>query len=327
MNNLASILKKYITALMILLLVLLVVFVINQVYQLYIITSNINQTLGQIVLLVLTAIFGSALILPVIMYLKLPRGLKVPKQGDEEGYSRYIANLRKRLRKNKHLLNTGFQFSDKESTEAQVKAALKELDSQAEGIVKKYSSTVFITTAISQNGSLDGLFVLLNLSKMIWNIAHIYNQRPTVKELVLLYINVGGTVLMAKEINELNLIDEQLEPVITALLGETILASQTVIVSNLVVNSVLEGSANAFLSLRVGKIAMKYCSSLTEVDRKSVRKAATLEACELLGTIVKQNTSLIVKSVVKGAGKGTIKLLRKSKEKLFSFGKKKSMDI
>jgi hypothetical protein len=36
----------------------------------------------------------------------------------------------------------------------------------------------WFTTAISQNGVLDGFFVLASLSRIVWRISHIYNQKP-----------------------------------------------------------------------------------------------------------------------------------------------------
>lgn len=322
MVEFAKYLKKYLLVFSISLLLLFIVFIVNQFYHIYLLTSSIHPVLGKGILLFLVVLFGCVIALPMVMFLKLPKGLELPKDGDVAAYNGYIKSLQVRLRKNRYLLNKGFVFELGEDDQSQVKAAMKVLDIESDGIIKKYSSMIFITTAISQNGSLDGLFVLVNLSRMIWSIAHVYNQRPGVKELVKLYLNVGGTVLMAKEINDLNLLEEQLEPVVNALLGETLIASQTVMVSNLVVNSVIEGSANAFLSLRVGKIAMMHCSSLTHINRKKVRRAATLEACSLLGVVVRENTTLIVKSVIKGAGKATAGMFKKGKDKLFSFGSK-----
>lgn len=314
--NLTKSLKKYGFLLSLLLLLVFVIFVINQVYQIYTIAFGINPLFGKSILIVLASLFTGGLLLPIIMFLKIPKGLKLPKEGDEEALQLYLIQLGKRLGKNNHLLKHGFKFKEGNPKE-EVEAALGVLDQESDKIIKRYSSSIFLTTAISQNGSLDGLFVFINLSKMIWDIAHLYNQRPSARELIKLYLNVGGTVLAAKEINELNLLEEQLEPIIGAFLGESIIASQTLMVSNLIANSVIEGSANAFLALRVGKITMKYCNSLTQVDSKKVRRTATLEACSLLGAIVRENTKIVVNSAIKGAGRATVGLFKRGKDKLF----------
>ena len=76
--------------------------------------------------------------------------------------------------------------------------------------------------------------------------------------------------------------------------------------STLLVNSVLTGSANAFLTLRVGMIARRYCSSLVVEDRRALRRSASAQAAVLLGSIVSHGAKTLVKSVAKA-----------SKDKLF----------
>ena len=62
--------------------------------------------------------------------------------------------------------------------------------------------------------------VLAAQVRMIWAIAHIYHQRPTVRDVIQLYANVAGTVFVASELEELD-IGEQVEPVIKAALGSS----------------------------------------------------------------------------------------------------------
>jgi len=50
-----------------------------------------------------------------------------------------------------------------------------------------------------------------------------------------------------------------------------------------VVNSVFSGAANAFLTLRVGIIAKRYCASLVLAERWAIRRAATVEAARMPG--------------------------------------------
>ena len=49
------------------------------------------------------------------------------------------------------------------------------------------------------------------------------------------------------------------------------------------VNSVFSGAANAFLTLRVGIIAKRYCASLVLAERWAIRRAATVEAARMPG--------------------------------------------
>ena len=59
---------------------------------------------------------------------------------------------------------------------------------------------------------------------------------------------------------------------------------------HLLASSVLSGSANAFLTLRVGMITKEYCRARTRVEKKGLRRAATVQAAKLLGSIVREGT-------------------------------------
>lgn len=91
--------------------------------------------------------------------------------------------------------------------------AMNVLDEAAHREVKKTASVVFVSTAVSQSGKLDGFIVFSLLVKMVWRIAHIYNQRPSYTSLFSLYANVAGTTLIAGSVDEID-ISEQLEPVL-----------------------------------------------------------------------------------------------------------------
>jgi len=63
--------------------------------------------------------------------------------------------------------------------------------------------------------------------------------------------------------------------------------------ASIVVTSILTGAANAFLTLRVGIIARRWCGSLVVDERRALRRTATAEAARLLGSIVKSGTARI----------------------------------
>ena len=89
-------------------------------------------------------------------------------------------------------------------------------------------------------------------TRLVWDVAHVYSQRPSLRELSYLYANVVGTAFVAGEIEDADL-SEQIQPVLSSVLGSTVSALpglQTA--STIFVNSVISGTANAFLTLRVG---------------------------------------------------------------------------
>src|SRR5262249_32923873 len=160
---------------------------------------------------------------------------------------------------NPHLAGRSFQLNDQPGIEA----ALKVLDSQVDEMIKKTASTVFLSTALSQNGRLDALMVLTAQTRMIWQGACVYHHRPSLREMIRLYNNVGVTVFMASEIEDLDL-TEQVEPVIKTAISGSLASLLPGIssISSIVTQSILDGTANAYLTLRVGVICRTYCAAL-----------------------------------------------------------------
>ncbi|HBH12965.1 MAG: hypothetical protein XD91_0074 [Clostridiales bacterium 38_11] len=290
------------------LLLLLILIVVNQINQIFIAASTIHPAFGRLVTILLSMFFAVIFLVPLFGFLKLRKPLELPDETNSETYVKYLNALKKRLMRNSYIREANFTFDENLALLPQIEAAHEVLNQKTFKIIKESSSTVFLTTAVSQNGILDSFFVLTNLSRMVWQISHIYNQRPNVKEILYLYANVAATVLMAREIEDLALMDEQLQPVINSLIGGTLgtLVPGATAVTNLIINSIIQGSANAFLTLRVGIIARKYSSSLTQIDKGLIKRSATLESCGMLGIIVQQNSVSIIKAFVTASKKATI---------------------
>ena len=140
------------------------------------------------------------------------------------------------------------------------------------------ATTVFLSTAVSQSGRLDAFLVLMTQSRMIWRIAHLYYQRPSLRELLHLYSNVAATTFVVGELDDLEL-HQMIQPLAAGSLGTVAGAIPGLqVITTIVVNSLLSGSANAFLTLRVGMIAKGYCGSMVAQPRAKFRRSATTEA-------------------------------------------------
>jgi hypothetical protein len=63
----------------------------------------------------------------------------------------------------------------------------------------------------------------------------------------------------------------------------------------------LSGSANAFLTLRVGMITKEYCRCTARVEKAGLRRVATVKAAKLLGSIVREGTVKLSKATVKAS--------------------------
>jgi hypothetical protein len=176
--------------------------------------------------------------------------------------------------------------------------------------MRSAATTVFLSTAISQNGRLDALMVLAIETRLVWRLAHLYYQRPSLRDLVRLYANVAATVLLVSELEDLD-IDEQVEPIIaSALAGSAAsLVPGASVAAGIVTRSILDGAANAFLTLRIGVLCQRYCGSLTAVDRRGLRRYASVTAARMLGDVVKGSAGIVSRAIVRAArraGAGTV---------------------
>jgi Domain of unknown function (DUF697) len=215
----------------------------------------------------------------------MPRPLSPPASEIGPEFEEHLKRLGERLASNPRVLRAGIATSDRQGVEE----AMGMLDREANAVVKQMATTVFLTTAVSQSGRLDALLVLAAQSRMVWRIAHLFYQRPSLRELLHLYANVAATSFVAGELDDLEL-HQMIQPVVAGSLGAVggaIPGFQ--VFTSILVGSLLGGSANAFLTLRVGMITKDYCCCLVAEPRVRVRRAATAEAARLLSGIVKES--------------------------------------
>ena len=221
---------------------------------------------------------------PFYLYFKFPRTLTPPSKTSGPEFDKYIAQLKSRLRKNPRLQGVALE------SEEDIKAALGMLSKEAECVIKTTAKNVFLGTAISQNGRLDGLIMLASQGKMVWQVACVYSQRPSPRELIYLYSNVASSALLAESLDDID-ISELTGPLFNSL-GMGVVAA--VPGASIVMNSIASGTANAFLTLRVGSISIQYCESITKPKRSLVRRTATLVAANQVLGIAKENSGALL---------------------------------
>lgn len=257
------------------------VFVVNQTVQVVGLADRVHPVLGTGVLWGLLLLYAACVLVPCVLLLRLPKALTPPESETSPGFEGHLKAMSVRLRGNPLLGGRPL------SSRPDVEAAIRTLDRRADEIIRGTGSQVFITTAVSQNGSLDGLMVLLAQTRMLWQIARVYYQRPTVRELAFLYGNVASTAFVATQLDDLDLA-EQVQPLVSGVLGS---AAGSVpglqAASSLLVNSIVTGTANAFLTLRVGIIAKRYCGALILPEPRALRRLAVSQAAQMLGTIAR----------------------------------------
>ncbi|MDW7739344.1 MAG: DUF697 domain-containing protein [Bacillota bacterium] len=293
--------KKIMVTITAFLTLLFILFVINQTSQAVSLATGIHPVLGQIVLYLLLAVYAAVIIVPLFLIFKRPLTLFPPEDTEGEEYRRYLQQLAKRLSRNPHVKDDKIDPEDREA----IDAALKELDILADSRLKEAAGGVFIMTAISQYGALDAVIVALSQFRMIWQVSLLYNQRPNLRELAYLYGNVFATAFLATRIENLELLEDQLEPVIASIMGSSLssLTPAFNTAANLITNSIIQGSSNAYLTLRVGVITKQYCSSLVKPEKTQLRHAAAVQAAALLAKVLSESTYIVTKAVIKATAK------------------------
>lgn len=250
---------------------------------------------GQPVFWSLLALFVLLLGYPVVLLLRLPGAMRPPETDSPEAHAAYDQWLQRHLQQHPQAAVAAL------ASGGDVAAALQALGTQAEGLIRRTASNVFISTALIQNGRLDGLVVLATQLRLVWQIGALYHLRPSPRQLWYLYSNVGATMLVASSLEELDFA-ELAGPLVNSVapsLAAAVPGLQGI--GNLLVNSIATGSANAFLTLRVGLIARRYCAPLARPERSAVRSSATRAALALLSAITQEQGSQVAKSVWSGA--------------------------
>jgi hypothetical protein len=262
--------------------------------------DRIHPFVGTIVFWTVCLVTGFFALYFAVAYSRLPAALGPPEEDSGPKYDAYLQALRVRLAANPRTRDLAVV------TKEEIEKAIGHLSTQADSVVRRTASTVFLSTALMQNGRLDGLIVLFTQIQMVGRIARIYVQRPSPRELARLYANVAGTAFVAGGLESLDL-GEMVAPlavsVVPALKGGIPGLSG---ISALLVKCVSNGAANAFLTLRVGEVARRYCELTSKCPPELIRKSATAAAVQHLGRIVRENGALVVKKIWASTGRALI---------------------
>ncbi len=298
-------LKKILKIGVLFFLTLFLVIIVGQILTIYSYLAVINKLFALIVTIGLSVMLFGFLFFFMFGIIKYPKVLEPPSK-DDEMYDDFLEKKLKKLRKNKYLKKIEYSFVGG-NAEEKISNAYDELKKEGDRIMKLDANAIFLTTAISQNGVLDGITVLFSLMKTIYKLATLYENRPNYARLLYLYANVATVVLVARSIEDMDLIEEQLEPILTSIFGGTILSAIPggVTISSFIVNSIVEGSVNALLSLRVSCISQRYLMMIEPMTKKEIRKRASMEAAGNLGYIIKDNAVFVVKSITNATKNAT----------------------
>src|SRR6266403_1640375 len=292
--------RKIVIALVVLVTVCLLSLIIAGVTSLISLAERIHPVAGSIVFWTLILAAGFFALYCVIAYAKLPAALIPPEENSGPKHDAYLEALRVRLAANRRTRGKPL------TTQEEIENAIGVLSAEADSVVRRTASTVFLSTALMQNGRLDALILLFTQIQMVGRVARVYVQRPSPRELIRLYLNVAGTAFISSGLESLDL-GEMVAPlatsVVPALKGGIPGLSG---ISALLVRCVSNGAANAFLTLRVGEVARRYCEVTSRTSPELIRKSATAAAVQHLGRIVRENGALVVRKIWESTGRALI---------------------
>ena len=292
--------RKAVIALMVMTTACLLSLIVAGVTSLISLADRIHPVAGNIVFWTIVLAAAGASLYLAIAYSRLPPALIPPEEISGPKHDAYLQALRLRLAANPRTRGMAV------STTEEIESALAVLSVEADSVVRKTASTVFLSTALMQNGRLDALILLFTQIQMVTRVAHVYVQRPSPRELIRLYANVAGTAFISSGLESLDL-SEMVAPLATSVVpalkgGIPGLAG----ISALLVKCVSNGAANAFLTLRVGEVARRYCALTSRSSRELIRKSATAAAVQHLGRIVRENGALVVRKIWESTGRALI---------------------
>lgn len=273
------------------------VIIVNQTLQLAEFGARVHPRLGDAVFWGIALALTASFAVPFILIFRLPRPLIPPREETGPEFEQHLDRLRQRLTRNPLLRDRAL------GSRAEVEAALALLDTHGTEVVKRAGSRAFLTTALSQNGALDVLLVLGLQARLVWDVSHVYYQRPTFRDLTYLYSNVLTTAFLAGEIDDAEM-SEAMQPALSAVMGSAAgVVPGLQVASTVFVNSVLSGTANAFLTLRIGVIAREYCRALTRPQKGALRRLAVTQAGGMLGAIAVAGAAKVSSTIGRAAGR------------------------
>jgi len=146
-------------------------------------------------------------------------------------------------------------------------------------IIVHHAESVFLSTAISQNGRLDMIAVLAINLKLIKELVVKCGFRPSYASLGKLSVNVMASAIIAESLEDINF--NELFP------QQGLNALNEIPFLKLITGSLAQGAGNALLALRVGIICRNFLfMNLKGQTRAQIRKNAFGEALILFPSVI-----------------------------------------
>ena len=171
-----------------------------------------------------------------------------------------------------------------------VKMILKKRDEEATKLIRKAALNVFIVTGISQNGSFDIITAFGMNLQMINRIVNLRHRRPSFTQLLELYVVIIASTLI------ISLTDNILDEIDTSELFGSVAGG----LAKTLVSSSINGAMNAYMTLRIGKMTMKYLelgSKNFKQNRSKRRREVRRSAIKEVPAIAKSGLESVTNAV------------------------------
>lgn len=168
----------------------------------------------------------------------------------------------------------------------------KSVKGQLNKIIIHDAKTVMISTAICQSARFDMITVFAVNVKMIKELVVKCGFRPSMKNLSKLTVNVFGTALIAEGLENLKLEDVVPKSSMDVLNNVPYLGT--------ILESVIQGAANALMTLRIGCVCRRYLfNDGSIVTKEDIRRQAYKETLKLLPMVVSETIAFFPRKIVR----------------------------
>ena len=157
---------------------------------------------------------------------------------------------------------------------------------------------IFFHTAISQSGRLDGLLLLRVQLRLVKKLARLYHPHARWSVMPALYVHVLDAALTPTRADEIDY-SAQIGP---AIVGASVVGAIPGggLVSNIIADAVIQGSANALMTLRIGLLTRRYFDRRLEggtFDADKERRAVNQEALDMLAGLVNASSGILSRTI------------------------------
>ena len=238
------------------------------------------------------------IIRPIVIIVKSP-SLSIAtslEQNDPQVYAIY-KRVSKNIVKNNNLPEDDVLLLTKYNSKDELLVNLqfvfeKSVKPDLNRIIINEAKTVLISTAICQSARFDMVTVFAVNLKMIKNLVEKCGFRPSMKNLSKLTVNVFSTALIAEGLDNINIEDIVPKSSLEFLNNMPYIGT--------IIESVVQGAANAIMTLRIGCVCRRYLfSDGNIITKEEIRKQAYKEAMKLIPLVVADTITFFPKKVVK----------------------------